>query len=98
MREKGISKLEDFLTSGDKIQFSKKEYMQLYTIVYNLSTTQIESYPAELYKRYTESIQKYLNDRVVPLLLSLTEAPLLAELELRWRNHQIMIRWMKNFF
>ncbi len=87
MRDKGISKLEDFLTSGSKIKFSKTEYMQLYTTVYNLSTTQNEVYSAELYKRYTESIKNYLNDRVVPLLLGLTEAPLLAELELRWRNH-----------
>jgi cullin 1 len=72
--------------------------MQLYTLVYDLSTTQNEVYPAELYKRYTDSISKYLADRVVPKLLGLTEAPLLAEVELRWRNHQIMIRWMKNFF
>jgi hypothetical protein len=87
VKQKGISKLEDFLTNGSKIEFSKKEYMQLYTTVYNLSTTQNEVYPAELYKRYTDSIQKYLNDRVVPKLLGLTEAPLLAEVELRWRNH-----------
>lgn len=98
MKDKGISKLEDFLTSGNKIKFSKIEYMQLYTTIYNLSTTQNEVYPAELYKRYTDSIQSYLKDRVMPLLLGLTDAPLLAELELRWRNHQIMIRWMKNFF
>ena len=98
VRVKGLTKLEDFLTNGDKIEFSRKEYMQLYTLVYDLSTTQNEVYPAELYKRYTDSISKYLADRVVPKLLGLTEAPLLAEVELRWRNHQIMIRWMKNFF
>ena len=34
--------------------------MKLYTNVYNLSTTQVESYPAELYKRYTESFSLYL--------------------------------------
>lgn len=40
IKEKGISKLEQYLTSGDKdIMFSKKEYMTLYTSVYNLSTT-----------------------------------------------------------
>ena len=48
--------------------------MQLYTIIYNLSTTQIESYPSELYKRYTECIQNYLNDRIVPKMIGLTEA------------------------
>jgi hypothetical protein len=39
LREKGISKLEDFLTNGKAIDFSRKEYMQLYTTVYNLSST-----------------------------------------------------------
>jgi hypothetical protein len=38
LREKGISKLEDFLTNGKAIDFTRKEYMQLYTTVYNLST------------------------------------------------------------
>jgi hypothetical protein len=61
--------------------------MQLYTIIYNLSTTQIESYPSELYKRYTECIQNYLNDRIVPKMIGLTEAQLLAEMNLRWQNH-----------
>lgn len=72
--------------------------MQLYTIIYNLSTTQIESYPSELYKRYTECIQNYLNDRIVPKMIGLTEAQLLAEMNLRWQNHQIMVRYLKCFF
>lgn len=49
----------------------------MYTVVYNLSAGQIESYPPELYRRYTESIQKYLSERVVPLLAGLTDAELL---------------------
>jgi len=37
IREKAISKLEQFLTTGDKeVIFSKKEYMQIYTSVYDL--------------------------------------------------------------
>lgn len=100
IKDKGISKLEQYLTSGDKdnIFFSKQEYMTLYTSVYNICTTQIESYPAELYKRYTESIQAYLAAHVLPKLLGLSESALLVELETKWRNHLVMRRWMKSFF
>ena len=78
--------------------FTKKEYMQFYTSVYDLSTTQVEHFQSELYKRYTESIQNYLIKDVMPKLVGLTDGPLIIELELRWRNHQVMIRWMQRFF
>ena len=87
LRTRGISKLEDFLTNGKAIDFSRKEYMQLYTTVYNLSTMQVEQYTAELYKRYTDSIATYLNDRVAPLLQNLNEPSLLNQVVLRWQNH-----------
>ena len=35
--------------------------MQLYTLVYKLCTAKIEGYPAEIYKRYTESVKQYLS-------------------------------------
>lgn len=78
--------------------FTKKEYMKFYTAIYDLSTTQVEYFQAELYKRYTESIKEYLARDVVPRLEGLAGAPLLVELELRWRNHQVMTRWMQRFF
>lgn len=40
--------------------FSKKEYMQFYTAIYNLCTTPIEAFQAELYKKYTESFVDYI--------------------------------------
>lgn len=78
--------------------FTKKEYMQFYTSIYNLSTQQVEHFQSELYKRYTESIKDYLTRNVVPQLTDLTGAPLLQALDLRWRNHQVMVRWMQRFF
>jgi len=88
------------LSQGDKtaISFTREEYMKLYTNVYNLSTTQDESYPAEIYKRYTESFQLYLTAHVLPRLLNLNNANLLTELQLSWQNHLVMCRWMKSFF
>lgn len=40
IKEQAISKLEQYLSTGDsKVMFSKKEYMQYYTTIYNLCTT-----------------------------------------------------------
>lgn len=40
IKEKAITKLEQYLTTGDKeVIFTKKEYMQIYTTVYDLCTT-----------------------------------------------------------
>lgn len=88
IREKAISKLEQYLTTGDKeVIFSKKEYMQIYTSVYDLCITQVEFICAELYKRYTESIRDYLITDVLKKLNLLTNDSLLVELDLRWSNH-----------
>ena len=87
------------MTTGNKnVMFSKKEYMDIYTKVYNLCIQQIEGFQAELYDRYTKSICSYLEREVMPRLQDLSGEPLLVELELRWRNHQVMVRWMQRFF
>jgi cullin 1 len=51
-----------------------------------------------LYKRYTDSIKDYLQRDVRPKLDNLTDEALLKELDLRWRNHKVMVRWMQKFF
>lgn len=65
IRRNAIQKIEDYLSSGAKeIMFTKKEYMQFYTSIYNLCTTPIETFQAELYKRYTESFVEYIRREV----------------------------------
>ena len=99
LRQKALEPLETYLTTGDKaVMYSKKEYMDIYTKVYNLCIQQIEGFQAELYDRYTKSIASYLDREVTPRLQDLTGEQLLVELELRWRNHQIMVKWMQRFF
>lgn len=45
IRRNAIQKIEDYLTSGQKeITFTKKEYMQYYTSIYNLCVTPIETF------------------------------------------------------
>lgn len=55
----------------------------------------------ELYQRHGETIEQYLNDYVLPALRDKPrQGPniLLTELQHRWKNHQIMNKWLKKFF
>ena len=68
--------------------------MANYTKVYDLCIQQIEGYQADLYDRYTKSIRSYLEKQVRPRLEPLSGQDLLVELQLRWANHQVMVKWM----
>ena len=55
----------------------------------------------ELYQRHGETIDRYLTETVLPALREKSGQGgpvLLAELKLRWGNHQIMNKWLKKFF
>jgi hypothetical protein len=39
VKREGICKLEEFLTHGGSIHFSKKEYMRIYSNIYELACT-----------------------------------------------------------
>ena len=55
----------------------------------------------ELYQRHGETIDRYLSQTVLPALRDRSgqgSPVLLAELKLRWGNHQIMNKWLKKFF
>ncbi len=55
----------------------------------------------ELYQRHGETIENYLTVTVLPALRDKTGQGgtiLLAELQHRWTNHQIMNKWLKKFF
>jgi cullin 1 len=55
-----------------------------------------------LYQRYTESISKYLTQKVVPELQKIAAEDsgeeFLEKLQQKWLNHGIMVRWMQRFF
>ena len=66
--------------------------------MYELCIQQIEGFQAELYDRYSKSIKAYLENEVRPRLEPLNGPALLKELDLRWSNHLVMVRWMQRFF
>ena len=81
LREHALIPLETFLSTGDKkVVFSKREYMQIYSKVYELCIQQIEGFQAELYDRYTKSIRNYLETQVRPKLETKSGQELLEEL------------------
>lgn len=60
-----IDKLQNFLKTRDsKVMFSKKEYMQYYSIVYNLCTIKYEHAQQLLYGKFSDSIKEYLETNV----------------------------------
>ena len=55
----------------------------------------------DLYQRHGETIELYLTSKVLPALREKTGQGgtiLLTELQNRWKNHQIMNKWLKKFF
>jgi cullin 1 len=96
--------LIDFLDSDTKRPFNHNEYAQLYATVYNLCTQKVDTGklsggPTELlYERYRKCISNYLVERVVPSLKEKQGEVLLMEAVKRWRDHQIVVRYMGKLF
>lgn len=55
----------------------------------------------DLYQRHGETMERYLTSKVLPVLREKVGQGgplLLQELQHRWKNHQIMNKWLKRFF
>jgi cullin 1 len=97
--QKGITKLKNLLEGVPEQQFSSEEYMLLYTTIYNMCTQKPpQDYSQQLYDRYRESFEEYINSKVLPALREKHEEFMLKELVKRWDNHKIMVRWLSRFF
>ncbi|KAG0574387.1 hypothetical protein KC19_VG259000 [Ceratodon purpureus] len=57
-----------------------------------------QDYSQQLYDRYRESFEEYINSKVLPALREKHEEFMLKELVKRWDNHKIMVRWLSRFF
>lgn len=73
-----------------------------YSTCYDMCTQRSPyNWSRELYQRHGETIERYLTTNVLPALRDKTGQGgtiLLAELQQRWINHQIMNKWLKKFF
>lgn len=113
IKNEGIKVLEEFLDSGHirtsvpqnndpkkpRNVFSKANYAELYTTVYNMCTQRTpNNWSEQLYRRYGEAMSDYVQRQVLPALRDKTDIPLMKELLHRWSNHKIYVKWMDRFF
>ncbi|KAF8394538.1 hypothetical protein HHK36_020749 [Tetracentron sinense] len=63
--QKGITKLKNILEGHPEPQFSSKEYILLYTTIYNMCTQKPpHDYSQQLYDKYRESFEEYITSTV----------------------------------
>lgn len=97
--QKAITKVKNSLDGFSEPQFSSEEYMMLYTTIYNMCNQQPpHDYSQQLYDKFRESFDEYITSMVVPSLREKHGEFLLKELQRRWSNHKVMIRWLYRFF
>lgn len=93
MMEAGVT------TNGSMKLFSNRDFVDIYTITYNMCTQQAPfNWSTELYERHGEFLQEYLETFVLPALQGLHGQHLLEELVRRGENHLIMNKWLSQFF
>ena len=72
-----IDKLIKFLEKETDSAFTSEEYMNFYTIVYNMCTQKNPyDFSQQLYQRYRDSFTGYISDKVAPVLLEKTSESL----------------------
>ena len=110
--DEGIVKLEQFLEAGvpevmtdvgeenkHPTVFQVAEFSKLYTIVYKMCTQKNPfNWSEKLYTRYGEAISHYVQQQVLPAVSGKTGLGLLSELNKRWENHKLYIKWMEKIF
>ena len=97
--QRGISKLKRIIQGLPEPQFSSKDYMMLYTTVYNMCTQKPPcDYSRQLYDKYQETFEDYINSTVLPSLKEKLDEFMLQELVKSWENHKVMVRWLSRFF
>eukprot|EP00270_Netrium_digitus_P021979 TRINITY_DN966_c0_g1_i5.p1 TRINITY_DN966_c0_g1~~TRINITY_DN966_c0_g1_i5.p1 ORF type:complete len:323 (-),score=74.33 TRINITY_DN966_c0_g1_i5:534-1502(-) len=97
--QRGIAKVKNLLEGTSDEQFTEDEIMYLYTIIYNMCTQRPpRDYSQQLYDRYKESFQEYINAMVLPALREKHGEFMLRELVKRWENHKVMMKWLGKFF
>eukprot|EP00246_Nothoceros_aenigmaticus_P018555 TRINITY_DN9759_c0_g1_i1.p1 TRINITY_DN9759_c0_g1~~TRINITY_DN9759_c0_g1_i1.p1 ORF type:complete len:748 (+),score=195.78 TRINITY_DN9759_c0_g1_i1:221-2464(+) len=97
--QKGITKLKNILEGVPEQQFNSEEYIMLYTTIYNMCTQKPpQDYSQQLYDRYREAFEEYIQSKVLPALREKYDEFMLRELVKRWDNHKVMVRWLSRFF
>ena len=102
IQTKGLNPLVRILEGGFETNtklFNNKEFVDIYTICYNMCTQRSPyNWSEQLYQRHGSFIEEYMRDPVVPCLKQRHDQFLLQELVKRGENHKIMNKWLFQFF
>ncbi|KAF5207070.1 cullin-1-like [Thalictrum thalictroides] len=95
--QEGIQKLINIL-EGIPNNFTSDEYMQYYTVVYELCSSKASEPSQKFYDKYKETFQEYITSKVLPSLREKKDEEFVREIVKRWSNHKVMVRWLSRFF
>ncbi|CAL9238166.1 unnamed protein product [Arabidopsis halleri] len=95
--QKGITKLIRILEGEPEPEFHSDEYMNIYTIIYDMCN-QRSDYSQQLYDKYRKVIEDYTIQTVLPSLREKHDKDMLRDLVKRWDNHKVLVRWLSRLF
>lgn len=77
-----------------------QEWTVIYTTVYKMCIQKVPcSYAKELYQRVQNTLKAYLRSSTLPALTKLRgKEAILKELDRRWGNHKLMVKWVTRTF
>lgn len=79
--------------------FTNQEYVELYSIVYQMCTQKMpHCFTSKLYEYYEKCISEYLQSIALPAIQKLSGEYMIKELVKRWEDHKIMKKWLFDFF
>ena len=85
--------------SSQRTIISRAEYIQVYTIAYDMCTqSEPNDFTEDLYKLYCGYYKNYLSNEVLPQLEKITDLRIIDEIVRRYDNHLTMNQWTSEFF
>ena len=93
----GIQRLFNIIEDGMNGRISNKEFVIIYTTVYNMCLQkQPKSFAHELYMKYCETIHDHLRLVSKPAIFSSNKHSefMLRELVHQYRNYQFFVKWL----
>lgn len=97
--EEGIGEFIKFLEGETHKNETVNMNIGLYTLVYNMCTQKSPNdHSQQLYDRYKGTYLKYISASVAPSLRNTHDEFFLKKLVKRWKNHKLMVKWMRKIF
>ncbi|XP_022545706.2 cullin-1-like [Brassica napus] len=94
-----VTKLKRILEGKPEPAFGSHEYIENYTIVYNMCTQKPpDDLSQQLYDKYGGIFEDYDKHTMLPSIMEKHDEYMLRELSRMWDINKIMVRWLSHFF